>query len=67
MMEPFVALIVLIVFAGLVVVMTRGRYGGEGNKAEQIKAMMKEVDRYRNKRRHRRSHNSSLDVASETE
>jgi hypothetical protein len=66
-MDVFVTVTVLIVVIGLFVAVTRRRFAREGNKAEQIRAMLQEVDRYHNKRRRAESRNAGLDVAAESE
>ena len=66
-MDVFATVTVLIVAIGLFVAVTRRWFAREGNKAEQIRAMLQEVERYHNKRHRAASRDLGLDVASESE
>jgi uncharacterized membrane protein (DUF106 family) len=66
-MDVFVTVTVLTVLIGLFVVVTRRWFAGEGNKAEQIRAMMQELNRYQSKRHRAKSCDTDLNVASESE
>jgi hypothetical protein len=63
----FVTFTALILAIGLFVAVTRRWFAHEGNKAEQIRAMLREVERYRSKRHRAKSRDPGLDVAAESE
>jgi uncharacterized membrane protein (DUF106 family) len=66
-MELFVAVTVLIVIVGIFVAMRLRPFAGDRNKAEQIRAMMQELNRYQSKRHRAKPRDSDLNVASESE
>ncbi len=66
-MDVFVTVTVLIFVIGLFVAVTRRWFAREGNKADQIRAMLQEVERYHNKRHRTQSRDPGLNVASESE
>jgi hypothetical protein len=66
-MEIYIAGTLLIVVVGIFVAMRLRPFAGDGNKAEQIRGMMQELNRYHANRHRAKSRDPGLDVASESE